>query len=173
MDLTYQPILDKITSGCQNIFSAMRGRPYIERSYSTRHVSVGIGDATVKFVDCTCDKLNVYIYVRGESVRIYSNGEKSTTIGDIFVAKFSISTLDGGCSGVFGGCYLESIFQNKGFGVKLHELRLEIAKEIGFLSVIATSAKGNERQNKIFRHFSWNSVPLDNHYLLWFKSLQN
>src|SRR5437868_2119364 len=83
-----------------------------------------------------------------------------------YIGSFSIETVDGGFNLFFGNVDLYENYQNKGYGVKLHRLRLELAKMIGASAVLATTRKDNESQNKILEFFKWNRSDMtETHYL--------
>jgi hypothetical protein len=87
------------------------------------------------------------------------------------IGQFIIVALDGGCNLSFGSVWLNEIFRNLGYGVKLHQLRLDLAKMFYAESVVATTRKDNEPQNRIMEHFKWNRGDLNKTHYIWYKEI--
>ncbi len=89
-----------------------------------------------------------------------------------WLGSFTIELVDGGFNLFFGHVSLLQEYQNKGYGVKLHKLRLELAKMVGAKAVIATTYKENDAQNKILEFFKWNRSDMTKTHYLWSRDME-
>ncbi len=89
------------------------------------------------------------------------------------IGSFSIREIDGGQNLFFGESWLLNNYRNRGYGVKLHNLRCQLALEVCALSAIATSRKDNDSQNRIFSRFGWEKGNLNQNHYIWYLDLAN
>ena len=87
------------------------------------------------------------------------------------IGGFHITLVDGGNNLFFRNARLDDKFLHKGYGVKLHMLRLEFAKLIGANCVICTTNKNNNAQSRVLEHFNWLKNNLDKNHYIWTKEI--
>lgn len=126
----------------------------------------------IKKIFSALGDVDVMVLTQGERIYVHYHAPHETP-DKYFIGHFSLEIIDGGSNLFFGNVRLAIPYQNKGYGVKLHELRLSLAKDAGAESVIATSNKSNDSQNRIFEKFGWTRGDLNDCHYIWYKSMKN
>lgn len=80
------------------------------------------------------------------------------TASDNWVAHFSVIWLPE-CNGVvvFNTAFVREAYRRRGLGLRLHNLRLDMARRCGAKLAIATVVVGNAPQERIMEHNNWKS----------------
>jgi hypothetical protein len=179
MDPLHEPaVVDKVTKGCKKIFKGIIGNKYREvlgPKYAYDHTIPKKSEIEVQVRTPEDGSLTVNVIATKTLSKVdypgSNPGSNHSYTNDLSVASFSIRPMDGGFSVIFAECRVNGALRNRGYGVKLHKLRLKAAKLSGASSVVATCNATNQPQIRIFKHFNWKQGTLDESHFIFYRSL--